>query len=101
MQKAIGSDRIAATWYNGSFTVDVNLTDNAVHRVALYCLDWDNNQRAELDAATGTLLDSRRISSFGGGQYLVWDVKGHVRIVVTLTGGSNAVLSGLFFGPLE
>jgi len=29
--------------------------------------------------------------------YLVWNVSGHVKIQVTLTGGINAVASGLFF----
>src|SRR5262249_40280945 len=36
------TDRIASTWYSGSsFTIDVNLVDGNLHRVALYALDWD------------------------------------------------------------
>ena len=31
------------------------------------------------------------------GWYLVWNLKGHVTLKVTLTGGVNAVVSGLFF----
>ena len=58
---APASGRIAACWYSpglvgGSFSIDVNLTDGAAHRVALYLLDWDNNRRVirvdVLDAAT-------------------------------------------------
>ena len=33
-------------WYSPtSFTIDINLTDGQVHRVALYALDWDNYGR--------------------------------------------------------
>src|SRR6185369_15644740 len=44
------SGRIAACWYSpgligGSFSVDVNLTDGAAHRVAVYLLDWDSTTR--------------------------------------------------------
>jgi hypothetical protein len=36
--------------------------------------------------------------SFTGGQYLIWDMKGHFQIRVTPTAGPNAVVNGLFFG---
>ena len=45
------------------------------------------------------LLDSRSLSGFTGGRYLVWDIRGNVNIVVTRNAGPNAVVSGLFFGP--
>src|SRR5262249_25959149 len=99
------NDRLAGTWYSGSaFTIDVNLTDGKTHQVALYALDWDNyGPRSEridvLDAGTGTALNSQTVASFAGGQYVVWNVAGHVQFRVTnLVGGSNAVISGLFFG---
>jgi hypothetical protein len=105
LQKSAASatDRMAATWYSSSsFTVDVNLTDGLIHQVALYLLDWDNNERSErvdiLDAGTGTLLNSQTASSFGSGKYLVWNLSGHVQIKFTNLAGYNAVLSGLFFG---
>src|SRR5262249_20607449 len=49
LQKASNpSSRIASTWYSGStFTVDVNLTDDQTHQVALYLVDWDSTTRAE------------------------------------------------------
>lgn len=106
LQKAgSGIDRIGAQWGgNPSFDVDCNLTGTALHQVALYGLDWDSGNRNEviqvLDAVSGTLLDTRTLASFVGGTYLVWNVQGHVRFHVTNNGGSNASLSGMFFGPV-
>ena len=104
LQKAATIDRLAATWYATSiFTIDVNITDGATHGLALYCLDWDSTTRSQtfdvVDAVTNALLDTRNLSSFNAGKYLVWNVKGHVRINLTKTGGQSAVVSGLYFGP--
>jgi hypothetical protein len=99
------TDRLAACWYQSSyFTIDVNLTDGQTHQVALYNLDWDgSNQRAQqidiLDAVTNAVLDSRSVSSFSAGKYLVWRLSGHVVIKVTRTGLWNSVVSGIFFDP--
>jgi hypothetical protein len=108
LQKATNpNDRIASTYYSfTNFTIDVNLTDTAQHRVAAYLLDWDSylggrSERIDvLDAATGTVLDTHTITSFSAGEYLVWNLKGHVRIQVTNTGSNQntCLLSGLFFG---
>ena len=101
---AVGStDRVASTWYSGSsFSIDVHLNDAKTHQLALYALDWDPLNRNEsitaIDDATGTVLDTRTVGAFSGGQYLVWNVTGNVTFVVKNTGNSNAVLSGLFFG---
>jgi ribonuclease HI len=113
LQVASGSGRIAACWYTqgltsgSSFTVDVNLTDGLTHTMALYAVDWDGaGPRSEtvsiLSAASGAVLNSQTLSSFQGGQYLVWNVTGHIQIRVTnLVAGSNAVISGLFFAPSQ
>ena len=83
-------------------SVNVNLTDANTHSVALYFLDWDNAGRAErvdvLDVSTHAVLDTRTISAFQTGEYLVWNLTGSVTFRITLTGGPNAVLSGIFFG---
>jgi glucose/arabinose dehydrogenase len=102
LQKASTSGRLAATWYaTTAFTIDVDLTDGLSHQVALYCVDWDSTARVQvievLDAATGALLDSRTLSAFSTGQYLVWNIRGHVQFRVTRLGGHNAVVSGIFF----
>ena len=98
------TDRIAAQWGgSSSFDIDCNLTDGGTHQVALYGLDWDSGSRSEtvqvVDAGTSTILDSRSLTSFVNGVYLVWNVRGHVRFHVVYNGGSNLALSGLFFGP--
>jgi NPCBM/NEW2 domain len=103
LQKASVAGRIAANWYSfSSFTINVNLTDGQAHDIALYALDWDgNNTRSEqiqiINAATGAVLDTEKVSAFSGGVYLQWVVTGNVVIKVTKLGGANAVLSGLFF----
>jgi hypothetical protein len=101
LQKVATSDRIAAAWYGSTFTGALNLTDGQAHQVALYVLDWDTTARAEtvdvLDATTGAVLNSQTVSGFNGGKWLVWSVSGSVKFRVTRTGGTNAVLSGVFF----
>jgi hypothetical protein len=106
LQKAESStDRVAACWFSGSaFEIEVNLADGQEHQVALYLLDWNRVGRAERvevrDAASGAVLDSREMSGFGDGRYLVWNLAGNVILRVTNTAGfSNAVVSGLFFDP--
>ncbi|MDQ3257907.1 MAG: hypothetical protein M3R15_29140, partial [Acidobacteriota bacterium] len=101
LRKAAGTDRIAATWYaDSSFNVELNLMDGQTHRVALYLLDWDSRGRAQSievsDAATGAVLDTRSNSGFTNGRYVVWNIRGRVRLRVTRTAGPNAVMSGLF-----
>jgi hypothetical protein len=105
LEAGVGTARIAATWYNSStsnFYYDVNLTDGNPHQVAVYAVDWDDYQggRIEqiqvLDATTSAVLDSRTIQSFTGGEYLYWNISGHVHISVTAL-YANAVISGVFF----
>jgi len=102
LQNGSNTGRIASTWYSSSsFAFDVNFTDGNSHRFALYALDWDSTARAEtiqiVDANTSAVLDTRNISLFNNGIYLIWNLSGHVKINVTLTGGGNAVISGAFF----
>jgi hypothetical protein len=100
LQKAAASDRIASAWYASTFTIDLNLADGNPHSVAIYCLDWDNTGRAEtiaiLDPSNSAVLDSRSISAFNNGEWLVWTLSGHVTIQITATAGTNGVVSGLF-----
>lgn len=98
------SDRAAACYYsnNPSFSFNLNLTDGKTHQVALYFLDYDNQNRAETiqisEALTGQVLNTQSVSNFSQGKYLVWDLSGDVNITVTNAGGLNEVMSGIFFG---
>jgi hypothetical protein len=102
LQKAASqTDRLAAAWYHStSFTQDVNLTDGQSHALSVYALDWDHQGRAQtidvVDASTGAVLDSRTASTFQGGIYLTWAVKGHVQLHYHATAGPNPVVSALF-----
>jgi RHS repeat-associated protein len=101
---------VASYWTNvagsSTFPIDIHLNLGAgdTHRVALYLLDWDNLSRTErvdvVDDSSGAVLDSRTVSGFQDGAYLVWDLAGDVTLQVTcVSGGPNAVVSGLFFNP--
>lgn len=103
LQRPVGSQRFAAAWYDSqALTIDLHLTDGAPHQVALYAVDFDDAGRSErvdvIDAGTNTVLDTRLLTQFGGGQYAVWTISGHVIFRVTRTAGANAVISGLFIG---
>lgn len=102
LEASDGMNRIASAWSSeSSFTIDIDLIDTKTHRVALYCLDWDEGGRTEtidvLNASSGKVLESHTISNFADGQYLTLDVSGHVKIRITRIVGSSAVVSGLFF----
>lgn len=106
LQRPDGLSRLATCWYSSTtYTMDVNLTDGKTHQVALYALDWDHNSRIQtisiLDAATGVELatPAPTVSNFDNGTYLIWKISGHVLIKVTHTGGTNAVIGGIFFDP--
>jgi hypothetical protein len=99
-----GTGGFAGYWGStSSFTVDVNLTDGHQHNLELYFVDWDSTARAEQvqisDPATGLVLSTQSISSFQNGLYLDYAVSGHIIITITRTGGTDAVLSGLFLDP--
>jgi hypothetical protein len=102
---SVTNDRIAACWYSfSSFSVDLNFTDGKTHQVAVYLLDWDGYlgrmERVDVVDASNTLLDTRTVGSFTGGQYLVWNLSGHVAIHFTNLSSSqtNAVMSAILFG---
>lgn len=100
------TSRQASCWYtyaSVNYTLDVNVTDGNAHQFSLYALDWDGRGRTEtiqaVDGASGAVLNTQNISNFAGGIYLVWNISGHVKFVVRVTGGPNGVLSGAFFDP--
>jgi len=100
------NNRIAVYWAAAPgkcITNDFNFTDGQMHRVAMYSLGWSSAndswvQRVDVvDAGDGTLLDSRTLTHFVDGKWLVWDLQGHVKIQVTAVSG-GAAPCGFFFG---
>jgi len=89
LSKASSSGRIAATWYSSSaFLIDLVFTDGRAHQVALYCVDWDSfarNQTVSILDASGTVLSTQSVNGFHNGQYLMWQLSGHVKISVSPT----------------
>lgn len=99
------STRVAATDYSSSsFTINVDISDNQTHQVALYVLDEDYRNRSETvtatDPSTSTQLSTYDVKNFTGGEYLIYNVSGDVTFTFTNDPGSlNAVVSGVFFDP--
>ncbi len=96
------SQRISA--YEASATsesINLNFTDGQSHQTSIYLADIDKQHRVEtvsiLDADTNKLLNSQTISNFSKGEYLTWNLRGHVIIYISNDAGPNAVYSGLFF----
>jgi hypothetical protein len=103
-----GTARIPGVWFSyypttNSFYIDITMNDGAAHEVAIYALDWYREGRTlqidVMNALTDEILDSRQLLSYVTGTYLVWDVKGSVRLRVSTLAGPNALVSGVFFGP--
>jgi tRNA pseudouridine-54 N-methylase len=96
---------IASCYYSASgFNINLNLTDGNMHQVALYLLDYDSTRRAEtisiLNASNNAVLSTQSFSSFGSGEYAVWNITGNVIVQVAYAAGDNAVVSGIFFDPM-
>lgn len=96
-------ERIASFWsLHRRQEIELSLTDGNMHRFAIYFLDWNRQNRVALveviDLPTGKVLDSREVSSYSNGKYLVWSMVGRVKIRITPTRG-YAYPAGLFFDP--
>jgi hypothetical protein len=83
-------------------------TPNAAYRLAAYFVDWESQGRAQqvsilnaTDATFPIAAPSQLLERFGGGAYLVWELRGDVRLriahVGTYPGGADALVSGIFF----
>jgi hypothetical protein len=101
------SQRIAAAWYasSGTLIIDLNITDGNTHQLAIYCLNESGKSITEdLDITdpTGNIVLSPHAQTFPGtnnGEYLVWNVSGHVQLRAIVTSGSVPLVSAIFFDP--
>jgi hypothetical protein len=101
---ANAKDRVAACWYSGTtFDIDINLTDDEEHQVAIYCVDWayDTMEMAVdvENAATSDVLSHQVVKNLHKGKYLVWKLKGHINLHITNNGPYGAPVSGILFDP--
>ncbi|HET6385799.1 MAG TPA: alpha-L-rhamnosidase C-terminal domain-containing protein [Armatimonadota bacterium] len=100
-----GAARAAGCVYgNPTMSIDIAAKPGKRYRLALYFLDWDHRGRRSaieiFDLRTLRLLTPVRVvSDYTQGKYLVYRLKGPVRIRVDQVRGDNAVLSALFFDP--
>jgi hypothetical protein len=104
--QCVGSNCVFAAWTaSGYFANDLNLnvTDNQWHQLAVYCVDPDGLGRKQVvslvDPGTHLVLDSRTVGNFSGGKYLVWNFRGPVNVRLQSLNLSSAVVSGIFLGP--
>ena len=102
--KAPGSsERIAACWYGGEFSVIIDV-GSETKLVTLYTADFDEgNRESEIytlseDGAT-ELIPVIELFEFEDGWYLQFVISGKVQFDFESVGGPNAVISGVFFDP--
>ncbi|TSJ43245.1 Bacterial alpha-L-rhamnosidase [Mucilaginibacter corticis] len=85
-----------------TMTMDLHASDNSVHQMALYFLDWDNKQRRSaieiFDLKTKNLLAPvQLVKNYTGGKYVIFNYSGSIRIRINQVRGENAAVSGIFF----
>lgn len=102
------TERIASHFYSRFYMeIEATTRDNQPHRIALYFCDWEAKGRSvtvqALDAATGTVLDTRVLASYTQGVYLVYNYRGDVVFRINNNNSSdvtspNATVSAVFWG---
>ena len=101
------SERIESYFHTGdSMDFLIASSDGQTHRIALYFADYQNQNRSNtvkvLDTTTGATLDSRALTNYSGGIYLVYNYSGNVtfRIVNNNPGQYNptALVNAFFWG---
>ena len=89
--------------------IDIDADAVREHTLAAYFVDWERQGRQQsvallnaTDAAFGVIAPAQLLTDFGDGVYLVWRVRGSVRIRIAHVGGDpggdGAPLSALFWG---
>src|SRR5262249_52479600 len=102
-------ERVFAYYYQREWVdFQINATDNQPHRFALYFCDYEYYGRqitvVAHNTATGATLDSRVLSNYSGGVYLVYNYTGAVDFTVidnitpTTKTIPNGTVSGFFWG---
>ena len=99
------STREATCWYASSqLELQLSFSSSYSGNLELYALDWDSTSRREtISVNDGSSPQAAALTtSFNEGAWMVFPISvasgGTVTITVQLTGGANAVLSGIFLG---
>ena len=97
--------RNAATLYNRcTVLVDIRLKQPHPFRLAAYAVDYDRQDRQEavdiynLPALT-LAAPTQAVREYQEGKYVMFECQDSVRLRFDTIGGSNAVVSGIFFDP--
>jgi uncharacterized protein (TIGR03790 family) len=104
LETANRSSRTRNSWQASAFTFDVNISDGKTHKISLYAYDFSHTGDIQnftiKDADSSAILSSQDLSSFFNGVYQIWEISGHVTIVVRgTTSPIPAIINGLFFDP--
>lgn len=95
LQALAGTNLLSA---NGLFgDVELMLSGGEPHELALYFMRADSQPTGRVhlvDGLSNRVLDSRDVSTSVADQYLVWNVSGHLKIIVR-----DVPVSGLFLSP--
>lgn len=96
------TQRIDQVWYGSDVHLDIQLTGGS-HLIAIYFWDVGNGGRSQTvrisDPVTNSIYYSRTLTGFYAAPlYLQWSMSGHLALDIILNSGSNAVMSGIFFG---
>lgn len=86
-----------------TFTVDIELPAEHEYTVALYFVDWDKEGRElAIEMFDGETLNLaapvKVVEDYTGGVYMIYKYNKSARFRIDQIRGSNAVLSGVFFG---
>jgi len=92
-------------WDKLTTAVDVSFSNNLSHRVTLYFVDWELEDR-EVEVNLTSLIDGTPLARslilrhFGNGLYISFDIRSSFRIRVAHVDGGGACISAMFFDPV-
>jgi hypothetical protein len=95
LQTPDGNSRLSACWYSqDGLSVSVSFPDDKIHRVTVYCIDYEDLDLKEFFYFSGYIGDVTNFKS--PGLYLSFDVKGSALLKMTPTSGPYVTVSGFF-----
>ncbi len=99
-----GGDRVAATAYDGNYSVNLTLGQAKSFDVSVYALDWDSTSRDVNLTVNGSTVEVNNVTpanAYHNGEWVTWSVfnapAGSFPIDIQYLGGANAVISAITF----